>query len=147
MLLFRIPIKNYLVFLSTECVAHSDPHYSTFNKETFDFQGKGRFLLSKDCVGKTFILKQTNDYCGRGTSVTCMSELLIQFMGNVIRFRRGSLRIAVNQKWYNLASGMSMCENGEYQPHPLLRFRVKIAATCSIVIMLVVVVVMNDSSA
>ena len=81
--------------------------------------GKGRFVLSEDCVDKTFKLRMLNDYCGHRKDVTCLVELLIQFKGNIVRFYRGKTEIALNQKKYILTR--PMCGNGEYTGHFYIR--------------------------
>ncbi|CAI6372010.1 unnamed protein product [Macrosiphum euphorbiae] len=43
------------------CTVFGDPHYRTYDGKFFSFQGPCKYLLSADCVGRTFSIRVTND--------------------------------------------------------------------------------------
>lgn len=43
------------------CTVFGDPHYKTYDGKFFSFQGPCKYLLSADCVGRTFSIRVTND--------------------------------------------------------------------------------------
>jgi len=50
-----------LVSVDGVCTVFGDPHYRTYDGKFFSFQGPCKYLLSADCVGRTFSIRVTND--------------------------------------------------------------------------------------
>jgi len=42
------------------CTVYGDPHYITFDKKIYDFQGTCRYTLAKDCANKDFAVYTQN---------------------------------------------------------------------------------------
>lgn len=43
------------------CTVFGDPHYRTFDGKVYNFQGRCKYILARDCSNKTFSIKVQND--------------------------------------------------------------------------------------
>ncbi|EEB13117.1 conserved hypothetical protein [Pediculus humanus corporis] len=70
------------------CTVFGDPHYKTFDGKFFSFQGSCKYLLSEDCVGRTFSIRVTND--ARSTKTSSWTK--------TISIKIGDLKVNLGQK-------------------------------------------------
>jgi len=54
-------LNIFWVSVDGVCTVFGDPHYRTYDGKFFSFQGPCKYLLSADCVGRTFSIRVTND--------------------------------------------------------------------------------------
>ncbi len=79
------------------CEAHGDPHYTTFDKRKYNFQGPCSYVFAEDCsADKAFKVVTTNVKCGfRGA--TCTAAVTVYLNGNEIRLTREVRTVIINR--------------------------------------------------
>ena len=79
------------------CEAHGDPHYTTFDKKKYNFQGPCSYVFAEDCSGdKAFKVVTTNMKCG-GRGATCTVAVTVFLNGDEIRLTREVRTVIINR--------------------------------------------------
>ena len=82
------------------CSAQGDPHYTTFDKRKYDFQGPCSYVFAEDCSdAKAFKVVTTNVKCGN-RGVTCTAAVTVYLNGNEIRLTREVQTVIINRIKY-----------------------------------------------
>ncbi|KAL0271994.1 UNVERIFIED_CONTAM: hypothetical protein PYX00_005138 [Menopon gallinae] len=88
------------------CTVFGDPHYRTFDGKFFSFQGSCKYLLSEDCVGRSFSIRVTNDARSTKTSswtktISIKIGSLKVNLGQKMRVKINGVRVKPPYKWEN----------------------------------------------
>lgn len=79
------------------CEAHGDPHYTTFDKKKYNFQGPCSYVFAEDCSGdKAFKVVTSNVKCG-GRGATCTAAVTLSLNGDEIRLTRETQTVIINR--------------------------------------------------
>ena len=83
-----------------KCEAHGDPHYTTFDKRKYDFQGPCIYVFAEDCSNeKAFKVVTANEKCGK-RGATCTAAVTVYLNGNEIRLTREVQTVIINKIKY-----------------------------------------------
>ncbi|KAL5005568.1 hypothetical protein ScPMuIL_016726 [Solemya velum] len=81
---------------SAVCTVFGDPHYRTFDGRMYSFQGTCKYMLTQDCLGKSFSIKVRND--ARTSSKFSWTKMLVIDLGNTRISLHPKLVTRVNRK-------------------------------------------------
>ena len=85
------------LFYAAMCEAHGDPHYTTFDKKKYNFQGPCSYVFAEDCSGdKAFKVVTSNVKCG-GRGATCTAAVTLFLNGDEIRLTRETQTVIINR--------------------------------------------------
>jgi hypothetical protein len=85
------------IYVTGMCEAHGDPHYTTFDKRKYNFQGPCSYVFAEDCsASKAFKVVTTNVKCGH-RGATCTAAVTVYLGGNEIRFTREKRSAIINR--------------------------------------------------
>ena len=88
---------NWVFLFTGTCEAHGDPHYTTFDKRKYNFQGPCSYVFAEDCsADKAFKVVTTNLKCGN-RGATCTAAVTVYLNGNEIRLTREKRTVIINR--------------------------------------------------
>ena len=63
----------------SKCTAWGDPHYTSFDRRVFDFQGECEYVMARSVGSNDFVISTNNDNCGHRRS--CIRGVRIRIPG------------------------------------------------------------------
>lgn len=77
------------------CRGWGDPHYKTYDKKYFPYQGDCTYVLSRPIANRDFEVFGHNEYCVNAPEATCTKAVTIRIGNNVITLM-DDLRVIIN---------------------------------------------------
>ncbi|XP_052814283.1 BMP-binding endothelial regulator protein-like [Mya arenaria] len=78
------------------CTVYGDPHYKTFDGKLYNFQGPCKYILTEDCLKKSFSVRVRND--AKTSSSFTWTKTVVIFIEGVKIHLLQRLRVKVNRK-------------------------------------------------
>ena len=63
------------------CVAWGDPHYTSWDRREYNFQGSCEYPMARSCGSNNFVVSANNDPCSPGSRVSCIRSVRVTING------------------------------------------------------------------
>lgn len=91
---------------------NGDPHYETFDKKHYNFQGIGEFILTKLCSNDKFIVTATNIPSTRTSHASLANEVAIYIKDIPLTIKLGRDNITINNNTQAMSDGIMYDHKG-----------------------------------